>query len=61
MQEEFVSQYPQHEAAGWVNEQLLNGYVKANQADKALAVGEKLAAMPPECVEDAQQTLRRRR
>jgi tetratricopeptide (TPR) repeat protein len=58
LQEEFASQYPQHEAAGWVYEQLLNGYVKANEADKALAFGEKLAAMPPECVEDAQQTLK---
>jgi tetratricopeptide (TPR) repeat protein len=58
LQEEFVTQYPQHEAAGWVYEQLLNGYVKANDAGKALAAGEKLAAMPPECVEDAQQTLK---
>lgn len=56
--EEFVTQYGQHEAAGWVYEQLLNGYVKANEADKALAVGEKLAATTPECVEDAQQTLK---
>jgi tetratricopeptide (TPR) repeat protein len=58
LQEEFVAQYPQHEAAGWVYEQLLNAYVKANDADKALAVGDKLAAVPPECVEDAQQTLK---
>jgi tetratricopeptide (TPR) repeat protein len=58
LQEEFATQFPQHEAAGWVYEQLLNAYVKANDADKALAVGDKLAAMPPECVEDAQQTLK---
>lgn len=58
LQEEFVTQYPQHEAAGWVYEQLLSTYVKANDADKALALGDKLAAMPPECVEDAQQTLK---
>ena len=58
LQEEFVTQYPQHEAAGWVYEQLLIAYVKANDADKALAAGDKLAAMPPECVEDAQQTLK---
>jgi hypothetical protein len=58
LQEEFVTQYPRHEAAGWVYEQLLTGYVKANQADKALAVGDKLAGMPPECLEDAQQTLK---
>ncbi len=53
LQEEFVAQYSQNEAAGWVYEQLLNAYVKANDADKALAAGEKLDAIPPECVEDA--------
>ena len=58
LEEQFIAQYPQHEAAAWVYEQLLAGYVKANQADKALAVADKLAAMPPECVEDAQQTLK---
>jgi hypothetical protein len=58
LQEEFATQYPQHEAAGWVYEQLLNGYVNSKEAGKALAVGEKLAGMPPECVEDAQQTLK---
>jgi len=58
LQEQFVTQYPQHEAAGWVYEQLLNGYVKANNGDKAMAVAEKLATMPPECVEDAQQSLK---
>lgn len=58
LQEQFANEYPQHEAAGWVDEQLLNAYVKANDPDKALAIGEKLAAIPPECVEDAQQTLK---
>jgi len=58
LQEQFVTQYPQHEAAPWVYEQLLSGYVKANDADKALAAADKLAAMPPECVEDSQQTLK---
>jgi tetratricopeptide (TPR) repeat protein len=58
LREQFVAQYPKDEAAGWVYEQLLTTYVKANDADKALAVGEKLDAMPPECVEDAQQTLK---
>src|ERR1017187_7501640 len=46
-EEQFVTQYPQHEAAGWVYEQLLNAYVKANDADRALAVADKLAGMPP--------------
>lgn len=58
LQEQFVAQYPQHEAAGWVYGQLLAAYVKANDAAKALAAGEKLAALPPECVENAQQTLK---
>src|SRR5208283_86082 len=48
LQEQFVTQYPQHEAAPWVYEQLLSGYLKANDADKALAVGDKMVAMPPE-------------
>jgi len=56
--EQFASQYPQHEAAGWVYEQLLDGYVKAGDADKAVAIGDKLAALPPECVETSQQTLK---
>jgi outer membrane protein assembly factor BamD (BamD/ComL family) len=56
--EQFAGQYPKHEAIGWVYEQMLDGYVKANDADKALAVGEKLDAIPPECVESAQQTLK---
>lgn len=56
--EQFVSQYPQHEGIGWVYEQLLDSYIKSNQADKAMAVADKLAAMPPECVETAQQSLK---
>lgn len=58
LQEQFVAQYPQNEAAGWVYGQMLPAYVKAKDADKALAVGDKLAALPPECVENAQQTLK---
>lgn len=56
--EQFVSQHPQHEAAGWVYEQLLTSYAKDGQTEKALAVGDKLAAMPPECVETSQTTLK---
>ena len=52
LQEQFVTQFPQHEAAGWVYEQLLAGYLKTGQPDKALAAGEKLNSMPPECVEN---------
>ncbi|HUO33052.1 MAG TPA: hypothetical protein VMU80_27810 [Bryobacteraceae bacterium] len=56
--EQFTNQYPHHEALGWVYEQMLAGYVKAGDADKALAAGDKLAAMPQPCVEDSQQTLK---
>lgn len=58
LQEQFVTQYPQHEATAWVYEQLLSDYVKANDGAKAVAAGEKLTAIPPECVENAQQTLK---
>jgi len=56
--EQFATQYPQHKAAGWVDEQLLGLYVTTQQPDKALAMGDKLSAMPPPCVEDAQNTLK---
>jgi len=56
--EQFATQFPQNEAAGWVYEQMLDGYIKAGDGDKAVAIGEKLAAIPPVCVETAQQTLK---
>jgi len=56
--EQFASQYPQHEDLGWVYEQMLDAYLKAGNGAKALETGEKLAAIPPECVEDAQPTLK---
>jgi tetratricopeptide (TPR) repeat protein len=56
--EQFAAQYPKHEAIGWVYEQMLDGYLKTNQPDKALAIGEKLDTVPPECVESAHQTLK---
>ncbi len=56
--EQFASQYPQHEAIGWVYEQMQAAYLKTNNPDKALEVGEKLDAVPPECVETAHQTLK---
>ena len=58
LMEQFVGQYQQHEAAGWVYEQMLASYSKAGDAGKAIAIGEKLAAMPGDCVEAAQQTLK---
>jgi outer membrane protein assembly factor BamD (BamD/ComL family) len=56
--EQFAAQYPQNEAIGWVYEQMLDGYMKTNNADKALAIGEKLDSIPPECVESAHLTLK---
>jgi tetratricopeptide (TPR) repeat protein len=56
--EQFSAQYPKHEAIGWVYEQLLDGYVKAGDGAKAIAVADQLAATPPECVETAQQSLK---
>lgn len=56
--EQFAGQHPQHEDLGWVYEQMLDAYLKAGNGAKALETGEKLAAIPPECVEDAQPTLK---
>src|SRR5262245_42377274 len=58
LMEEFVGKYPQNEATGWVYEQMQGLYIKANNFDKALEAGEKLAAIPPECIEVAHQTLK---
>jgi tetratricopeptide (TPR) repeat protein len=56
--QQFATQYPKHEAVGWVYEQMLDGYVKAGDSAKAMAVADQLAATPPECVESAQQSLK---
>jgi hypothetical protein len=56
--EQFAAEYPQHEDIGWVYEQMLDAYLKAANGAKALEAGEKLAAIPPECVETALQTLK---
>jgi tetratricopeptide (TPR) repeat protein len=50
--EQFAAQYPKHEGAAWVYEQLVPIYAKANQTDKLLATGEKLLALDPADVED---------
>ena len=51
--EKFTAEHAKHEAIGWVYSQLQQGYLKANQPDKSLEAGEKLAALDPndlECV-----------
>jgi tetratricopeptide (TPR) repeat protein len=58
LMEEFEAKAPKHEAIGWVYGQMQAAYVKAGQADKALAVGEKLIAMDPNDLEAAHQNLK---
>ncbi|MBM3775712.1 MAG: hypothetical protein FJW37_11210 [Acidobacteria bacterium] len=56
--EEFTAKHPKHEAAGWVYEQLQSGYLKANQHEKVMEIGDKLLAVDPEHVEAAHQSLK---
>ncbi|MGA2131418.1 MAG: hypothetical protein ABSH50_03810 [Bryobacteraceae bacterium] len=56
--DQFATEYPKHEAVGWVYEQMLDGYIKAGDGSKAIAVADQLAATPPECVEISQQSLK---
>ncbi len=56
--EKFAAEYPKHESAGWVYEQLQALYLKANNPDKALETGDKIAALAPGCVELMHQTLK---
>jgi tetratricopeptide (TPR) repeat protein len=56
--EQFAAQYPKHDGAPWVYEQLVEAYAKANQPDKLLATGEKLLALDPADVEDAHTCLK---
>lgn len=51
--EDFASKYPKHEGAAWVYEQMVAGYAKAGQYDKALDAGDKLMAADPADVEGA--------
>jgi len=56
--EQFAAKHPKHEAAGWVYEQLQAGYLKANQPDKVIEVGDKLLAIDAEHLEAAHQSLK---
>ena len=58
LMEQFAGQFPQHEAVGWVYEQMEAAYAKAGNQDKVLEVGAKLVAMPGDCVEASQQALK---
>lgn len=56
--EKFIAEHPKHEATGWVYEQAHSAYVKANNHDKVMEIGEKLLALSPGCVESAHQVLK---
>jgi hypothetical protein len=45
--EQFVSTFPDHDAAAWVDEQLMDSYRSANEPDQMLAVGERLLTIDP--------------
>lgn len=45
MMEQFASQFPSHDATGWVYSQMQVAYSKAGDSDKAIATGEKLLAL----------------
>jgi hypothetical protein len=56
--EQFVGEFPKAEQSAWVLEQLQAYYVKANQPDQIIAVGDKLLAVDPDDPEAALQTLK---
>ncbi len=47
MAQEFLTQFPKHEGAGWVTSQLQAIYVRQKEYDKALEAGEKALANDP--------------
>jgi len=56
--DQFSNEFPKHEAAPWVLEQLQGLYVKGNDTDKIIATGEKLLALDPDDPEAALQCLK---
>lgn len=58
LMEQFVAQYPKHEAAAWVYSQMVPAATKVGQYDKAIATGEKLLALDPEDMEAAHLALK---
>ncbi len=56
--EEFASGFPKHEALPWIYEQMVTGYSKAGQFDKALDAGTKLLAIEPSDVFTAHDCLK---
>lgn len=58
MLEGFVEKHGKHESAAWALQQLQGAYMKANDFDKAVSVGEKLLAIDPMDVETSQGNLK---
>ncbi|HEV3199587.1 MAG TPA: hypothetical protein VGZ73_16905 [Bryobacteraceae bacterium] len=58
LMEQFATQFPKLETSAWVLEQLQAAYVKAGDADKIIAAGEKLLAIDPDDPEAALQCLK---
>jgi tetratricopeptide (TPR) repeat protein len=56
--EQFAAQYPKHEGAAWVYEQLVAAGAKAGQPDQVIAAGEKLLALDPDDAETAHACLK---
>lgn len=58
LMEQFAGEFPKLETTAWVLEQLQVAYVKAGDADKIIASGEKLLAIDPNDTEAALQCLK---
>ena len=58
LMEQFANEYPKLAHTPWVLESIQGYYVKANQPDQIIAVGEKLLALDPDDVESAHQALK---
>jgi hypothetical protein len=56
--DQFSSEFPKDESTPWVLEQLQGMYVKANDGDKVIAVGDKLLALDPDDPEAGLQCLK---
>jgi tetratricopeptide (TPR) repeat protein len=56
--DQFATQYPKDAGTPWVLEQLQALYLKANDADKAIAAGDQLLAIDPDDPEAALQCLK---
>ena len=56
--EQFLAKFPKHPAVAWVLETLQPAYVEAQNIDKVIEVGQKMAALDPDDYECALQTLK---